>query len=234
MAGPATPAEARLGAKLAAPRTGVGAPVALPANVRPGPATGAGPAAAEAQEALAVHVEASVRRKPAALLVDDAPGAVLHGRPEVAPRREASAHQTDPGLPSALTAVPRLATAAGEAMVGVGGTGAVVPLPALAGGPLPLGLAKRVALQAAATGTGGVAKGVVPKGGEAALAPVVLTARQAPATEPGLVQTTRSGTARAVVHVGRVRITPTRATPSSDAPSATEGREGPDSRKSDP
>lgn len=91
-------------------------------------------------------------------------------------------------------------------MVGVGGGLPVALVPALARGPLPLGLAKRLALGASAPRARGVAEGVLLERGEAALAPVVLTPRAPPVVEAGRVLATRPGTARVVVHVGRRRV----------------------------
>lgn len=85
VAKPATPAETRKAAKVGATRAAVATPVVLPAEARPVPATGPGAAAKEAQDAPAVHGEASAARVAAPLQVPDAPRVVAHGVAQVAP-----------------------------------------------------------------------------------------------------------------------------------------------------
>lgn len=153
----------------------------------------------------------------APLPVPDAPGVAIDGLAQVAPRRRPP---TDPphvvGL-AVVAAVPSLAAAAEEAVVGPSGVPPIALLSSLARRALPLGLAKGVALKATATLPSGATDGVVLLGGKATLAPVVVTARATPGADTGLVLATRPSKARAAVHVGGRGVTPPRPETSRDA-----------------
>lgn len=161
------------------------------------------------------------------LQVPDAPGVAGHGLAEVAPRRRPPADPTDVVGLAALTAIPCLAAATEEAVVGTGGRPPVTLLPTVAGRPIPVGLAMGLALEAASARPSGVADGVVLQGGEAALAPVVVTPGPTTRLDAGLVLAAWPCKARTSIHVGRRRIARPRTAAASNAAGEAKGREIP-------
>lgn len=126
---------------------------------------------------------------------------------------------------AAITAIPGLAAATEEAVVGPSGRPPVAVLPSVARRAFPVGLTMELALEATASRARGVADGVVLQGGEAALAPVVVATEPTAGVDAGLVLATGPGKARAPIHVGRRRVTRPRTATAADAAGAAEGCE---------
>lgn len=136
----------------------------------------------------------------------DALGVELHRRPKVASGRQPSAYPTYLQGVAVLAASAGRATATEEAMVGPRRRVPVARATAVARRPVPVGLAKRVALGATSTPSCGIADGKLLERGKAALASAVVTTGASTVVEASLVLTAWPSKARATVHVGRGRV----------------------------